>query len=159
MTDSQRLAKRSSVHSSTDSVNAASFEYLAVGRYIDNQDNLVNSNKWYRKLLALPAYYWVLLAQVIVVLPHAAHLPLWLIGFAVVSICAQLPNIKARLKERRHLKRVYQGMQMLGFLLGLAGLWLTLQYRIWTGYGVAFLVLCLVSSCGSYISAVMPMFY
>ncbi len=145
MTDSQRLAKRSLVHSSTDSVNAASFEHLAVGRYIAIQDNLVNSDRWYRKLLALPAYYWVLLAQVIVVLPHAAHLPLWLIGFAVVSICAQLPNIKARFKERRRLKRVYQGMQMLGFLLGLAGLWLTYNTAFGLDMGVAFLVLCLVS--------------
>ncbi len=145
MKDSQRLAKRPAVHSSTDSANAASFEYLAVGQHIDTQRNLVDSNRWYRKLLALPAYYWVLLAQIIVVLPHAAHLPLWLIGFAVVSIFAQLPRVKGRFKERRHLKRVYQGMQMLGFLLGLAGLWLTYNTAFGLDMGVAFLMLCLVS--------------
>ncbi|WP_201511145.1 transglutaminase family protein [Psychrobacter alimentarius] len=145
MTNSQPLTKRSVVHPSTDSANAASFEYLAVGQHIDTQSNLVDSNRWYRKLLALPAYYWVLLAQIIVVLPHAAHLPLWLIGFAIVSIVAQLPRVKGRFKERRHLKRVYQGMQMLGFLLGLAGLWLTYNTAFGLDMGVAFLVLCLVS--------------
>ncbi|WP_201509027.1 transglutaminase family protein [Psychrobacter alimentarius] len=145
MTNSQPLTKRSVVHPSTDSANAASFEHLAVGRHIDTQSNLVDSNRWYRKLLALPAYYWVLLAQIIVVLPHAAHLPLWLIGFAIVSIVAQLPRVKGRFKERRHLKRIYQGMQMLGFLLGLAGLWLTYNTAFGLDMGVAFLVLCLVS--------------
>ena len=66
-------------------------------------------------------------------------------GFAVVSIIAQLPRVKARFKKLAHLKRVYQSMQMLGFLLGLTGLWLTYNTAFGLDMGVAFLVLCLIS--------------
>ena len=140
MNHSQRSTKKLSIEAST-----ASFERLALGQNVNAHTGMDADNKWYRKLLALPAYYWVLIAQVIVILPHAAHLPLWLKGFAVVSITAQLPRIKAKFKKGRHLKRVYQGMQMLGFLLGLAGLWLTYNTAFGLDMGVAFLVLCLVS--------------
>ena len=126
-------------------ISLASFEQLALGQNSNVPTALVGNHKWYRKLLALPAYYWVLIAQIIVILPHAAHLPLWLIGFAVVSIFAQLPSLKAKFKKLTHLKRVYQGMQMLGFLLGLAGLWLTYNTAFGLDMGVAFLVLCLIS--------------
>ena len=140
MNHSQRSTKKLSIEAST-----ASFERLALGQNVNAHTGMDADNKWYRKLLALPAYYWVLIAQIIVILPHAAHLPLWLMGFAVVSITAQLPRIKAKFKKGRHLKRVYQGMQMLGFLLGLAGLWLTYNTAFGLDMGVAFLVLCLVS--------------
>ncbi|AAZ19522.1 possible transglutaminase-like superfamily protein [Psychrobacter arcticus 273-4] len=128
-----------------NSIQSASFEQLAIGQSIRSNIERDNAKKWYRNLLALPAYYWVLIAQVVIILPHAAHLPLWLMGFAVVSIIAQLPRIKARFKKLNHLKRVYQGMQMLGFLLGLAGLWLTYNTAFGLDMGVAFLVLCLIS--------------
>lgn len=108
-------------------------------------DKTLLNRKWYQKLLALPAYYWVLIAQFFVILPHAAHLPLWLMGFAGISIIAQLPRVKRLFRQGRHLKRVYQGMQMLGFLLGLAGLWLTYNTAFGLDMGVAFLVLCLIS--------------
>ena len=126
-------------------ISLASFEQLALGQNSNVPTALVGNHKWYRKLLALPAYYWVLIAQIIVILPHAAHLPLWLIGFAAVSIFAQLPSLKAKFKKLTHLKRVYQGMQMLGFLLGLVGLWLTYNTAFGLDMGVAFLVLCLIS--------------
>ncbi|WP_201618264.1 transglutaminaseTgpA domain-containing protein [Psychrobacter urativorans] len=119
------------------------FEQLALGQRVSTQSSVATNDKWYNKLLALPAYYWVLITQVIIILPHAAHLPLWLMGFALVSIIAQLPRIKV--KQARHLKRLYQGMQMLGFLLGLAGLWLTYNRAFGLDMGVAFLVLCLIS--------------
>lgn len=125
----------------------ADFEQLALGQQTSARFNAVSSTRtrWYNKLLALPAYYWVLIAQIVVILPHAAHLPLWLMGFAVVSIAAQLPRIKAKFSQARHLKRLYQGVQMLGFLLGLAGLWLTYNAAFGLDMGVAFLVLCLIS--------------
>lgn len=129
----------------TDVISFANFEQLALGQNGSAQAGLESNNKWYRKLLALPAYYWVLITQVLVILPHAAHLPLWLMGFAVVSVLAQLPLIKAKFKKDRRLKRVYQGMQMLGFLLGLVGLWLTYNTAFGLDMGVAFLVLCLIS--------------
>ena len=147
MTDFQRFIQSSPNNTSNAGsvTSAASFEQLAVGQNVKAHAQLTGEYKWYRKLLALPAYYWVLLAQVIVILPHAAHLPLWLIGFAIVSIIAQLPQLKARFKKIRHQKRVYQGMQMLGFLLGLVGLWLTYSTAFGLDMGVAFLVLCLIS--------------
>ena len=135
--------------SAVDAINSMSFEHLARGQKNKSKTTtgiaLRRDNKWYRKLFALPAYYWVIIAQVVVILPHAAHLPLWLIGFAILSIIAQLPRVKARFKKIAHLKRVYQGMQMLGFLLGLAGLWLTYNASFGLDMGVAFLVLCLIS--------------
>ena len=128
-----------------NSTETAIFEQLATGQSTRASVEYGYARKWYRNFLALPAYYWVLIAQVIVILPHAAHLPLWLMGFAVVSIIAQLPRIKVRFKKIAYLKRVYQGMQMLGFLLGLAGLWLTYNTAFGLDMGVAFLVLCLIS--------------
>ena len=133
-------------HSSNETeINSVSFEQLALGQNVTDRAIQDSAAKWYGKLFALPAYYWVLIAQITVILPHAAHLPFWLIGFAVVSIAAQLPSIKAKFKKIAHLRRVYQGMQMLGFLLGLAGLWLTYNTAFGLDMGVAFLVLCLIS--------------
>lgn len=129
----------------------ASFERLAYGQLISTRlindergDDEVTKNKWYQRLLSLPAYYWVLIAQLFVILPHAFYLPLWLIGFGIITIGAQLPFIKARFKPKR-LKRYYQAMQMLGFLLGLAGLLLTYGTSFGLDMGVAFLLLCLIS--------------
>ncbi|MGB6824172.1 transglutaminaseTgpA domain-containing protein [Psychrobacter sp.] len=149
MTNSKRSSSAdvdtlSTEYSAVDATKTASFEQLALGQKVSIRPER-NDAKWYRKLFALPAYYWVLIAQVVVVLPHAAHLPLWLIGFAAVSIAAQLPHIKAKFKKLSHLKRIYQSMQMLGFLLGLLGLWLTYNTAFGLDMGVAFLVLCLVS--------------
>ncbi|WP_201548163.1 transglutaminaseTgpA domain-containing protein [Psychrobacter sp. Pi2-1] len=149
MTNSTRLSSAdvdtlSTEYSMVDATKTASFEQLALGQKVSIRPER-NDAKWYRKLFALPAYYWVLIAQVVVVLPHAAHLPLWLIGFAAVSIATQLPHIKAKFKKLSHLKRIYQSVQMLGFLLGLLGLWLTYNTAFGLDMGVAFLVLCLVS--------------
>ena len=150
---SKKAIDASIVSTKSDFIESISLEQLALGQNINAHTNAHNyahamqgSNaKWTHKLLALPAYYWVLIAQVVIILPHAAHLPLWLMGFAVVSIIAQLPRVKARFKKLAHLKRVYQSMQMLGFLLGLTGLWLTYNSAFGLDMGVAFLVLCLIS--------------
>ena len=121
------------------------FEQLALGQSLSRASNLLAEQSKLQKLLALPAYYWVLLTQMVVILPHAAHLPLWLIIFALFSIAAQLPLIKARFRQYRYFKRLYQGLQMLGFLLGLLGLWLSYSTGFGLDMGVAFLVLCLIS--------------
>ncbi|GAF52675.1 LOW QUALITY PROTEIN: transglutaminase-like enzyme, putative cysteine protease [Psychrobacter sp. JCM 18900] len=149
MTNSKRLSSAdvdtlSTEYSAVDATKTASFEQLALGQKVSIRPER-NDAKWYRKLFALPAYYWILIAQVVVVLPHAAHLPLWLIGFAAVSIAAQLPHIKAKFKKTIAPKAIYQSVQMLGFLLGLLGLWLTYSTAFGLDMGVAFLVLCLVS--------------
>ena len=141
--------RRTSITAIDDS--DVSFEKLAYGqlastRLSDRQrhDKPASISNRYQQLLSLPAYYWVLIAQLFVILPHAAYLPLWLIGFAIITIIAQLPSIKAKFKPTR-LKRLYQVMQMLGFLLGLAGLSLTYGAAFGLDMGVGFLVLCLVS--------------
>ena len=84
--------------SATDATKTARFEQLALGQNIQAKSGMATDNKWYRRLLALPAYYWVLIAQIAVVLPHAAHLPIWLIGFAAISIIAQLPRLESAKK-------------------------------------------------------------
>ena len=150
MNNSKRSSSNDVENVSIDSLTKNSTETAIFGQLATGQSTRASveygyARKWYRNFLALPAYYWVLIAQVIVILPHAAHLPLWLMGFAVVSIIAQLPRIKVRFKKIAYLKRVYQGMQMLGFLLGLAGLWLTYNTAFGLDMGVAFLVLCLIS--------------
>lgn len=147
MTNSKQLPKNKAENTfiGFSETSPTSFEQLALGKNVTDRALQDSDAKWYRKLYALPAYYWVLIAQVVIILPHAGHLPFWLIGFAVVSIAAQLPAIKAKFKKIAHLKRVYQGMQMLGFLLGLAGLWLTYHTAFGLDMGVAFLVLCLIS--------------
>ncbi|WP_299067955.1 DUF3488 and transglutaminase-like domain-containing protein [uncultured Psychrobacter sp.] len=141
--------RRTSITAIDDS--DVSFEKLAYGqltstRLSDRQrhDKPASISNRYQRLLLLSAYYWVLIAQLFVILPHAAYLPLWLIGFAIITIIAQLPSIKAKFKPTR-LKRLYQVMQMLGFLLGLAGLSLTYGAAFGLDMGVGFLVLCLVS--------------
>ena len=137
-------AIHSTVISNLTVINPDSFNQLDKSNSGLNTE-LSTNKRWYKKLLALPAYYWVLITQLVVILPHAAHLPLWLIGFALISIIAQLPVIKAKFKRSVQRKRFYQGMQMLGFLLGLLGLWLTYNTAFGLDMGVAFLVLCLVS--------------
>ncbi len=101
---------------------------------------LAPRSKWQR-LIGLPAYYWVLLAQLFVILPHLAYLPAWLIGFGMLSIIAQLPSLKAKRIAHR---RVYQLVQIAGFFGGLVGLWLTYGLNFGVDVGVAFLVLCLI---------------
>ena len=111
MTDVNKLAttlsNTPSLNSSSivDAETLASFEQLALGRRPQSSRNQSPNSKWYHKLIALPAYYWVLMAQVVVVLPHAAHLPSWLMVFGTVSIIAQFPIVKAKFTHIRHLKR------------------------------------------------------
>ena len=97
-----------------------------------------------RKLIGLPAYYWVLIAQLFVILPHSSHLPVWLIGLGLATLVFQLPKIKAKLSTQKRLKRSYQGIQLISFVAGLAGLWLTYQTAFGVDVGVAFLMLCLI---------------
>lgn len=136
-----------------EAVRLTRFEQLALGElpaawtHTTRKKSQKAALPLWRRVLALPAYYWVLICQLFVILPHASHLPLWLIAYALVSLVMQLPRVKARLSSSspRKLKRTYQGIQMLGFVLGLAGLWMTYQTAFGLDVGVAFLLLCLIS--------------
>ncbi|WP_230661321.1 transglutaminase family protein [Psychrobacter sp. I-STPA10] len=121
-----------------------SFEQLAQGYIHAPLDRLdaLQPRHWWQKLIGLPAYYWILIAQLIVVLPHVSHLPVWLIVYAMLTIVAQLPKVKA---QRWAKKRLYQFIQIVGFIAGVAGLWLTYQTAFGVDVAVAFLLLCLIS--------------
>ncbi len=104
-------------------------------------------SRW-QKLIALPAYYWTLIAIAVVIIPHFSYMPVWLVIYALFSVIMQLPQIKARLSQQNHkkkrLKTSYRIIQLSAFVLGVLGLW----YRF-AGFsveaGVGFLLLCLAS--------------
>ncbi len=97
----------------------------------------------WRKVLALPSYHWVLLSVAMVLLVHAWYIPLWLSLAGLVSLLAQLPMFKQ--KQSTKLKRRYQGVQMLGFILGLGGIWLSYGQLLGAEVSICFLLLCLVA--------------
>lgn len=103
------------------------------------KDNRPSASFW-QKLFGLPAYHWVLFSQMVVMSFFLTHLPFWLVGLAFLTIIAQFPKVKARF---RYQKRLYQGIQMVGFLAGLVGLWLVYHTAFGLDVGVAFLFLCL----------------
>lgn len=87
-------------------------------------------------------YQWVVLSQLFVILPHAAHLPVWLIIYAMVVLVLQSNPV--RQKFALH-KRQLQLIQMLGFVAGVVGIYMTYKTLFGLDVGVAFLLLCLVS--------------
>ena len=141
---SKSMTKSSAMVSQTASFSQDSFERLAQGDRATAADAVpsASAKHWWHKLAGLPAYYWVLIAQFVVIVPHATHLPFWLIGYGVVSIIAQLPKVKAL---RWAKKRLYQVIQIIGFIAGVAGLWFTYQTALGVDVAVAFLALCLAS--------------
>lgn len=100
--------------------------------------------RWFGRLFALPSYHWVLLAVLMVLCVHISYLPWWLTGFGLISIIAQLPTIKSRFTAQpKKLKSWYQGTQILGFLLGLLGIWLSFGQILGVDVSISFLALCL----------------
>ncbi len=105
------------------------------------------NTKWQR-LIGLPAYYWILIAMVVVITPHLQYMPVWLVIYALFSVVMQLPKIKAKFNQPTNkylrLKPLYRTVQLLAFVLGVVGLW----YRF-LGFtvesAVGFLLLCLAS--------------
>ena len=51
--------------------------------------------KFWQKILALPAYHWLLLAMVSLILPHVMYTPTWLLVVLIISVIMQKPGIKA----------------------------------------------------------------
>lgn len=100
--------------------------------------------RFYRWLWALPAYHLGLLAVLMVLMVHVAYLPIWLTAFGVISLVMALPAVKKRLVgTQKQLKRRYQFLQLLGFVLGLLGIWLTFGQIFGADVSICFLVLCL----------------
>lgn len=101
-------------------------------------------NRWQR-FTQMSAYHWVLFSQVFVVLPHANHLPVWLLIYAFFVITLQILPVKSRLPKFIQTKKSLQIVQFLGFFTGLAGLYLTFRTALGLEVGVAFLLLCAIS--------------
>lgn len=99
---------------------------------------------WYR-LTHLSAYDWVLLSQLFVIVPHAQHLPIWLLVYGLVVIMLQFNPVKQRLPNVVKSRRGLQAIQFLGFFASMAGLYLTYRTAIGLDVGVAFLLLCAIS--------------
>lgn len=98
----------------------------------------------FRYVLSMPAYYWIIASQLVVIVAFIGYLPWWLVGLGVISAVLQLPSIKYRVASKTPLKRRYYGVQILLFLGGLAGLWVTYGGNYGVDAGVAFLLLCLM---------------
>lgn len=112
------------------------FSHLAQGGQLAPTPSL----KLWQKPFALPAYLWVLVACALTLLVHIAHIPLWLSLFGLISLISQLPPIKRRFKTQ---KSLYKGIQLIGFLGGIGGLWLSFGQLLMTDVSICFLVLCL----------------
>lgn len=108
-------------------------------------DKQLDKKTRWQAFIGMPAYYWVLFTQILVILPHAAHLPVWLIIYAMISLVMQLPKVKAKFNKNNRLKRIYQGIQLTGFVLCLLGFWLYYNTAFGIDVAVAFLLLCLIS--------------
>ena len=103
--------------------------------------------KFWQKILALPAYHWLLLAMASLVLPHAMGIPAWLLVALIISVIMQKPSIKARLYRLSggRLRRIYQVVQVLLFLGGTVAIWVSFGQAFGVDVAVSFLVLCFVA--------------
>lgn len=118
----------------------STFEDFGYGRRI----LIATPKKFWQKILALPAYHWLLLAMSSLTLPHAMGVPTWLLVALVISIIMQKPSIKRRLSYLMGAKwrRLYQAMQVLLFLGGTATIWISFGQSFGVDVAVSFLVLC-----------------
>lgn len=100
--------------------------------------------KFWQKILALPAYHWLLLAMVSLILPHVMYTPTWLLVVLIISVIMQKPGIKAHLSHISggRLRHIYQVMQMLLFFGGAALIWVSFGQTFGVDVAVSFLMLC-----------------
>ncbi|AXI02816.1 DUF3488 domain-containing protein [Aquirhabdus parva] len=84
----------------------------------------------------------VMLVQLLVVLPHAEHLPYWLLLIAIFSILIQLSFVHQRLFTLSlRMQKILQGVV---FLSGLFGIFQTFHTILGLEAGTAFLIICLL---------------
>ncbi|WP_066804051.1 transglutaminase family protein [Moraxella oblonga] len=97
-----------------------------------------------KKVLALPAYHWLMLALATLIFPHMGGVPTWLLVLLVVSVIMQKPSIKHTINQTGKQKRIYQVLQHLIFIGGIVGIWFTFGQIFGVDVAVSFLVLCLI---------------
>lgn len=98
----------------------------------------------FAKILALPAYHWVLLSAVLVMLPHMATLPVWLFVAVIVSIVLQKPSIKAVMDKysKSRLKPLQQLIKITLLFVGMGGIYWHFNKLLGVDVAVSFLALC-----------------
>lgn len=103
----------------------------------------------FAKLLGLPAYHWVLVSALLVMLPHITTLPVWLFVMVVLSIILQKPAIKAVMDGhgKNRLKKVQQFIKVVMLFGGVAGIYLYFGKILGVDVAVSFLVLCFGTKC------------
>ncbi|ELA09629.1 transglutaminase-like superfamily protein [Moraxella macacae 0408225] len=109
------------------------------------QTNVTQKQGVFAKISALSALHWVLISQLFVVIAHAKHLPMWLVGYALVVIIAQFGVVRHRLPNWLYQPRTMRLLQYIGFLGSLAGLWFTYRTALGLDVAIAFLLLCAIS--------------
>lgn len=85
----------------------------------------------------------LMLMQLLVILPHAGDLPMWLIGIGVVVIVTQLDLLRGRLGLNR--RWVERTLQLLIFFGGVAGAYVTYRSGLGLEFYTSFLLLCLIA--------------
>lgn len=91
------------------------------------------------RMMARDVLMWM---QLLVIVPYASHLPLWLVLLGVATVFSQWSVIKPRL----HLHGRFElFVQIILFVSGLAGIFLTYHSLLGVEAGVSFLLLCLIA--------------
>lgn len=98
----------------------------------------------FAKILALPAYHWVMLSALLIMLVHITTLPVWLFVVVMASILLQKPTIKAAIDGhgKGRLKKVQQIIKAIMFFVGAGGIYLYFGKLLGVDVAVSFLVLC-----------------
>lgn len=124
----------------TDFVN---FDDFALGR----RQLQVAKQPFRQKILALPAYHWLLLALTSTAVVHVGGIPFWLPLVLVLSAIMQKPSIKGRVAYHtgNRLKSIYRSVQAIVFLVGVVGIWLSFNKTFGVDVAVSFLVWCCVA--------------
>lgn len=91
------------------------------------------------RVAARDVLMWV---QLLVIVPFASHLPLWLVLLGVVTVISQLSMIKPHLRLHGRFELV---VQISLFFSSLAGIFLTYRTLLGVEAGVSFLLLCLIA--------------
>ncbi len=97
-----------------------------------------------RKVFALPAYYWMLIGFMMVAICHAIYIPVWLSGLVVATLIFQLPFVRHKIGNKFGLLRTYKSIQLMVFVAGLAGIWLSFGQILGADVSICFLLLCAI---------------
>lgn len=97
-----------------------------------------------KRLLTLPAYYWVLLACLAGLLVHTAFLPIWLSVLGTIVIFVQKLSIRNLPIGKKTLFLFYDIGQFFLFFGGILGLWLQFGQLFGLEFSVSFLLLCMI---------------